>query len=110
MRRKSMKTLLDPALCDRTVTVYHREGLTRRCLEGVHFEQTQSQTVNLGRAEANGEFLLVIPGADPIAPGDRVIPGEGPEVIAWDSRYATVQTVRQCHAFGTVSHTEARGM
>ena len=102
-------SILDPVLCDQTVTVYHREGLTRRVLAGVHFEYTQRQDTDLGRAEATREFLLVIPGADPIGPGDLVVLGEGPEVIARDTQYATVLRVRPCSFLGRVSHTEARG-
>ena len=62
MRRSNLGSLLDPALCDREVSLYHREGLTRRLLTGVHFVQTQALKTDLGRAEASGEFLLVIPG------------------------------------------------
>ena len=109
MRRTNLTSILDPALCDRKVTVYHREGLTRRLLDGVHFTQTQALDTSLGRSEASGEFLLVIPGDDPIAPGDQVVEGAGPEVIAWDTQTATVLSVRKCFLMGKVSHTEARG-
>ena len=51
----------------------------------------------------------MIPGDDPIAPGDRVVAGEGPEVIAWNTKSATVLSVRKCFLMGKVSHTEARG-
>ena len=102
-------SILDPVLCDQTVTVYHREGLTRRVLAGVHFEYTQRQDTNLGRAEAAREFLLVIPGEDPIGPGDLVVLGEGPEVIARDTQYVTVLRVRPGIFLGRISHTEARG-
>ena len=109
MRRTDVVSILDPALCDRKVTVYHREGLTRRLLEGVHFSQTRAMQTELGREEDMGEFLLVIPGDDPIAPGDRVVAGEGPAAIAWDTQTATVLSVRKCFLMGKVSHTEARG-
>ena len=109
MKRSNDISILDPALFDREVTVYHREGLTRRLLEGVYFMQTQSLDTKLGRAEESGEFLLVIPGDDPIAPGDLVVAGEGPEVIARDTQYATVRSVRKCYFMGKVSHVEARG-
>lgn len=109
MKRSNDISILDPALFDREVTVYHREGLTRRLLEKVYFMQTQSLDTVLGRAEASGEFLLVIPGDDPIAPGDLVAAGVGPEVIARDTQYATVRSVRKCSLLGRISHTEARG-
>ena len=109
MRRSNVISILDPAFCDREVSVYHREGLTRRFLEGVHFMQTQVQTTNLGRTEAGGEFLLVIPGDDPIVPGDLVVEGVGPETLTRDTPTATVRSVRKCWLLGQVSHTEARG-
>ena len=100
MRRKSMKTLLDPALCHRTVTVYHREGLTRRCLEGVHFEYTDTREVAGGKTAAERNFLLVIPGEDPVAPGDRVIFNGRPSVAA---------NVKPRYFQGRLCHTEVRG-
>ena len=109
MRRSNLGSLLDPSLCDREVSVYHREGLTRRLLTGVHFVQTQAIKTELGRTEASGEFLLVIPGDDPIAPGDLVVAGAGPEVLSRDTQTARVHSVRKCCLLGQVSHTEARG-
>ena len=109
MKRSNVISILDPALCDREVSVYHREGLTRRLLTGVHFMQTQALKTDLGRAEASGEFLLVIPGDDPIAPGDLVAEGQGPEVLTRDTQTARVRTVKKCFLLGNVSHTEARG-
>jgi hypothetical protein len=109
MKRSNVISILDPALCDREVSVYHREGLTRRLLTGVHFVQTQALKTDLGRAEASGEFLLVIPGDDPIAPGDLVVAGAGPEALTRDTQTARVLSVRKCHLLGQVSHTEARG-
>ena len=99
----------DKRLYCQTVTVYHREGLTRRVLEGVHFEYTQSLAMDLGRAQTAREFLLVIPGEDTIAPGDLVVEGVGPEVIARDPEAATVLQVKPCSLMGRISHTEVRG-
>ena len=109
MKRTNVVSILDPALCDRKVTVYHREGLTRRLLEGVHFSQTRAMQTELGREEDTGEFLLVIPGDDPIAPGDLVVAGAGPEVFTRDTQTARVHSVKKCFLLGQVSHTEARG-
>lgn len=109
MKKITNTTILDPLLCDRTVSVYHREGLTRRVLEGVHFALTQERTTNLGRSQDYGEFLLVIPGEDPIAPGDRVLPDMGPENLPVGSKAMTVLSARKCYLMGQVSHTEARG-
>ena len=109
MRKSNTISILDPALCDREVSVYHREGLTRRLLGGVHFVRTQVLKTELGRSEAGSEFLLVIPGEDPIAPGDLVVEGQGPETLTRATPAARVRTVKKCFLLGKVSHTEARG-
>lgn len=72
-------------LHDRTVTVYHpgEDGTQRRVLEGCFY---QYQSVRQESAEGGCEeraFLLLIPGLDPIAPGDRVFDGVGPEDVDW---------------------------
>jgi hypothetical protein len=53
-----------------SVTV--ESGLGSRELTGIHFEFTDTREVETGREEKNRNFLLVIPGEDPIAPGDRL--------------------------------------
>ena len=107
---------LDYSLCNMTVTVYHREGLTRRVLQGVHYEFTDRQTVTAGVAESSRAFLLVIPGEDPIAAGDRVVLGIGPEITDWQALHVTamptlgvVETVKPRYFRGRLCHTEARG-
>ena len=110
MKRSNEFSILDPALFDREVTVYHREGLTRRLLERVYFMQTQGLDRNLGREEESGDFLLVIPGDDPIAPGDLVAAGKGPDLLTRDTQTARVHSVKKCFLLGQVSHTEARGI
>ena len=102
---------LDYSLCRDTVTVYHREGLTRRVLEKVHLEETQRNTVDVGRVQAEENFLLIIPGEGTVVPSDRVVRGVGPEIAAWadTAGFATVESVKQCRFRGQVCHTEARG-
>ena len=71
--------------CRQTVTVYHREGDTvqRTVFRRAFLDYKKTQNVDkTGRREANS-FLLVLPTDTPvIAVGDRVLPGEGPEVTA----------------------------
>ena len=74
---------LDYSLCAMTVTVYHREGLTRQVLEGVHFEWTGEGSVSGGVHSAGTGFLLVVPYECVMAPGDRVVQGIGPEMDSW---------------------------
>lgn len=115
--RKLQNTLpLDYSLCTMEVTVYHREGLTRRLLQGVHYEFTDSWDVQQGMASHSRQFLLVIPGADAIGVGDKVVLGHGPEVIAWEDlntaqipTLGVVQSVKPRYFRGKPCHVEARG-
>ena len=71
-------------LCDQTITVYHREGadeITRTVVSRAFLDNRKNHNVErTGSGEANS-FLLVIPGDSvPVAVGDKVIRGEGPEV------------------------------
>ena len=107
---------LDYTLCTMTVTAYRREGLTRRVIEGVHYEFTHRREVLTGRESLSREFLLVIPGQDPLAPGDKVVLGIGPENVSWEelnpARYPTlgvVKTVKPRYFQGKPCHTEAWG-
>lgn len=72
-------------LCRQTVTVYHREGgaVRRAVFRRAFLEYKKTQNVDkTGRREANS-FLLVLPTDTPaVFVGDKVLPGEGPEVTA----------------------------
>ena len=102
---------LDYSLCADTVTVYHREGLTRHILRNVHYEASARRSVDTGKAWAESAFLLIIPGGFPINPGDRIAPGEGPEITAWHQTAGlpTVESVKPCRFRGRLAHTEVRG-
>ena len=108
---KRKKTIpLDYSLCTMTVTVYRREGLNRRVLEGVHYEFTDRSHTDSGRSAHSRGFLLVIPGSDPIAPGDKVAVGECPPVTAWhEADGMVVRSVKPRYFYGSICHTEARG-
>lgn len=106
---------LDYALCAMTVTVYGPSG-EGRVLPNVHYELTDRLDTTAGMENHSREFLLVIPGCDPIAPGDQVVLGIGPEVIARDARntattatLGVVRTVKPRYFMGQPCHTEARG-
>ena len=107
--RKSIP--LDYSLCQDTVTVYRREGLTRHILNKVHLEETRRRSLDVGREEREENFLLIIPGTWDLQPGDRLCLGEGPEITAWadTAGFATVASVKHCRFRGQVCHTEARG-
>lgn len=115
MLRRKKKLPLDYSLCRMTVTVYAPDG-RRRVLSGVHYEFTHTLTVSGGMDEHSRGFLLVIPGADPIAVGDKVVLGIGPENMEWKA-LNTVQvptlgvalTVKPRYFQGQLCHTEVRG-
>lgn len=76
---------VDYRLCNQTVTVYHQSApssYTKTVVEhGAFLDFKKTQNVDkTGSTEANG-FLLVIPGdAVPVAVGDKVLLGNGPDV------------------------------
>lgn len=88
VRVKRRQCPVDYGLCNQTVTVYHWDGkeeVTRRVIEkGAFLDFKKVQDIGkTGSTEVNGS-LLVIPcsGDIPVAVGDRVLHGEGPEVTA----------------------------
>ena len=105
---------LDYSLCRMTVTVYDKTGGCR-VLPHVHYEFTREASTATGKTAADSGFLLVIPGQDPIAPGDKVVLGTG-EAIPFDrlnvAEYPTLGIVRSVNPRyfrGSLCHTEARG-
>lgn len=110
-------------LCDQTVTVYHREGadqITRTVIGRAFLDNRKNYNVErTGSGEANS-FLLVIPGSTvPVAVGDKVMRGEGPEVTTdaqWRELIPTkvpdlvvVRYVDAKYHRGELAHTEAGG-
>ena len=71
----------------KTVTVYHpgEDGIQRRVVEDcIYQHRTYRQEAGTGVCEER-KFCLLIPGQDPIVPGDRVYDGIGPEEVDWES-------------------------
>lgn len=110
-------------LCDQTVTVYHREAkdqITRTVHSRAFLDFRKVRNVErTGDRETSG-FLLVIPGSTvPVAVGDKVMLGEGPE-CATDAEWAqliptkvanlvVVRSVDPKYYRGELVHTEAGG-
>jgi len=110
-------------LCDQTVTIYHREGadeITREVRTRAFLDFRKVRNVErTGDREASG-FLLVLPGPDvPVAVGDKVMLGEGPECgtdAEWreliPTKVPNLVVVRsvdpKCYR-GVIVHTEAGG-
>ena len=107
MFRKGGALPFDFSLCSMTVTVYHREGLTRQVLEGVHFEWTGERAVSGGIHADKKSFLLVVPYDCDLALGDRICFGEGPET--WEPGMCVVRSLKRRFFLGRFCHLEARG-
>lgn len=109
-------------LCKQTVTIYHNDGetYTRKVIPNAFLDFNKTQNVDkTGSSEANA-FLLVIPGASvPVAVGDKVLHGEGPEIAtreAWAQfipakveGLVVVKYVDPKYYRGQIVHTEAGG-
>ena len=92
-----------------TATVYHREGLTRRVLEGIHLERKLQRTVQNGITEDREVFLLVIPYDTALAAGDKVLPGIGPEKTWEEVDAPVISQLARRTLRGQFSHWEVRG-
>ena len=106
---------LDYSLCDQTVTVYRREGLTRHVIHGAYYDFKDTELAQ-EQGEAAVSFLLIVPGRAQIAPGDKVMPGVGPEAFSWAALnpaeitgLGVVKSVSPKHFGAGVCHTEVRG-
>lgn len=107
---------LDYSLCCMTVTVYHREGLTRHVIRTAHYEFTDEAAVSGAVASGDRHFLLVVPGEADIHVGDKVVLGEGPELTDWAGLHmpgvptlGVVRDLKPRYFKGQLCHTEARG-
>jgi len=104
-------------LCDQVVTVYRRRADTvlRQVLEGCYLDV--QVTAVPGDDRQQRKFLLVVPGSvQRVFPGDRLVPGEGPQVTAgdWDRFLPVFQedmlivgTVKRFYWNGELCHVEA---
>lgn len=103
---------------EQTVTVYRKEGdqILRRVLEGCFYRWKLEQRSDEWGSRQQTSFLLVIPGEDPIRPGDRVYDGDGPQVSAaqWAQflpvhvpGLSEVAYTQVCRWNDRVAHTEA---
>lgn len=103
-------------LCRQTVTVYRPEGegISRRVLPRVFLEFRVKRKTDRAGLREDSTFLLVVPGEkQAVQPGDKVLPGEGPELTkaAWAAltRCCVVRWAEQKYFDGKPVHTEAGG-
>lgn len=115
---------VDYSLCNQTVTIYHWDGkntYTRKVIEkGAFLDFKKTQNVDkTGSSEVN-TFLLVVSGpVVPVAVGDKVLHGVGPEIDTREDWAAlipskvpglvVVKYVDPKYWHGSVVHTEAGG-
>ena len=75
---------IDYSLCNQTVTLYHWDGsaCARKVIEkGAFLDFKKVQDVSKTGSREVNDFLLVIPCSEiPVAVGDKVVLGEGPEI------------------------------
>ena len=114
-----MNGQVDYALCDQTVTVYHRQGdeIFRSVEEGCWFSRQTEQVTDVQGCRQETKCLLIMPGdRQRIFVGDRVFDGVGPVVDTdgWDSfipvlvdGLAEISYVKPCYWDGTLCHVEA---
>ena len=115
---------VDYSLCNQTVTIYHWDGgtnYTQKVIEkGAFLDFKKVQNVKKTGGTESNSFLLVIPGSTvPVAVGDKVLLGEGPEIStreAWAgfipskvTGLVVVKYVDTKYWRGSVVHTEAGG-
>lgn len=114
---------VDYSLCNQTVTIYHWDGdkaYTRKVIKNAFLDFKKTQNVDKTGSREVNSFLLVIPGYEvPVAVGDKVIHGEGPEVStreAWAAfipakveGLVVVKYVDPKYWKGVLVHTEAGG-
>lgn len=110
-------------LCDRAVTVYHRNGtdsITRTVHQRAFVDRDKGLNVNKVGAQESTGYLVVIPGDfQACEVGDKIVEGEGPEVATdaqWreliPSKVPGLVVVKHvdCKPWGgRIAHTEARG-
>lgn len=115
---------VDYRLCNQTVTIYHWDGgtgYTRKVIsEGAFLDFKRTENIDKTGSKEVNSFLLVIPGSSvPVAVGDKVLHGEGPEIStreAWSAfipakvpGLVVIKYVDPKYWHGSIVHTEAGG-
>ncbi len=82
-----MSCPLDYSLCAQTVTAYRKEkeNIRRQVLDGCYFSRREERTRQVSGVRQEQKFLLIVPGkTQAVFPGDRVLPGIGPQIAPED--------------------------
>ena len=84
---------VDYAKCNQTITVYHRNGdtITRTVYNRAFLDFKKTENVDKTGSREASSFLLVIPcSSQAVFTGDKVILGEGPEVVSREAWAALI--------------------
>ena len=92
-------------LCRQRVTLYRKTeaGVSRQVLEGCFLRWQDCLTDGENGPRFQRKFLLIVPGAVDIRPGDRVQEGDGAEVADWDS-FLPVTVPGLCQVQYAIAH------
>lgn len=84
---------VDYAKCNQTITVYHRNGdtITRTVYNRAFLDFKKTENVDKTGSREASSFLLVLPcSSQAVFTGDKVILGEGPEVVSREAWAALI--------------------
>lgn len=110
---------LDYSLCDRTVTIYRRQGdrILRQVVDNCYFSRQEARILDVLGNRRETTFQMIVPGdRQQIFPGDRVLEGIGPEITfeQWSgfipvkiANLVEVSYVTPCYWAGEICHVEA---
>lgn len=116
-----MTAPFDYSLCDRCVTVYHRQAgeVTRVVAENGYFSGSVTRKVDGSGVHLQKAFTLILPRPQvTVWPGDRVYEGVGPVITAqqWDGFLPATEpllwqaeTVQPFYWEGELCHTLVQG-
>lgn len=113
-----MECPLDYSLCAQTVTLYRLcDGqVLRQVLPRVFYQWQQRSAVTQFGEQEDRLFILIVPGAVTLLPGDRIYDGEGPALTQdqWQGflpvhvpGLSQIAYVKPCYWEGRLCHTEA---
>lgn len=77
---------MELSLCNQTVTVFHNDGsVHRRVVENCFLQYTDCLSGDGQHFER--KFFFLQPGNEGLSPGDKIVPGEVPNISNWNSIY-----------------------
>ena len=102
------------SLLKQTVTVYRADG-TRKVIENCQFCPKKGLRTHEFGTDLQDRFTLILRGQQDLRPGDRIVPGIGPERVDFKNllpekgRVYRIDFVQPFFWNGQVSHMEAGG-